>query len=125
MTNDKRPLSPHIGIYRWPITMALSIMHRASGIGLATALIAMVVWLLSIASGPQSYLYFERAMASFSGQGLLILWSMAFFYHLSNGVRHLVWDMGYGFEKAQANRSSVAVLVSAVALTAAFWLVLV
>lgn len=103
--------------------MALSILHRASGIGLATGLIALVVWLVSIAKGPESYVYFERTMASFSGQALLVLWSMAFFYHLSNGVRHLIWDMGYGFEKAQAKRSSVIVLITAVSLTAALWLV--
>ena len=124
MKSSTRPLSPHIGIYRWPITMALSILHRASGIALAVGLVVLLVFLMSLADGPESYLRFSTTMATPLGQLALIGWSLAFFYHLSNGVRHLFWDAGYGFEKAQANRSSYMVLASTVALTAGLWLVL-
>ena len=104
--------------------MALSILHRASGIALAVGLIVLLVFLMSLAGGPESYLRFSSAMATPLGQVALIGWSLAFFYHLSNGVRHLFWGAGYGFEKAQANRSSYIVLASTIALTAILWLVL-
>jgi len=121
MTNHDRPLSPHISIYRWPITMVLSIMHRVSGVAMSIGLIALVAWLYDAASGPEAYAVFSRVMGSAIGKLMLIGWSLAFFYHLSNGLRHLFWDMGRGFEKEQANRSSWLVLVTTVVLTAAFW----
>ncbi len=122
MSTTERPLSPHIGIYRWPITMALSILHRATGIGLAVGLVALVAWLMSIAAGPESYLYFSTFMSTTFGRLLLIAWSFAFFYHLANGIRHLFWDAGYGFEKSQANASAWVALAATVVLTAAFWM---
>ncbi|MEM1173464.1 MAG: succinate dehydrogenase, cytochrome b556 subunit [Pseudomonadota bacterium] len=124
MKSNPRPLSPHIGIYRWPITMALSILHRASGIALATGLVVLLLFVMSLAAGPESYLRFSWAIASPLGQLALFGWSAAFFYHLSNGIRHLFWDAGYGFHKAQANRSSYVVLASTIVLTATLWLVL-
>lgn len=123
MTNGNRPLSPHLGIYRWPITMALSILHRGSGIALAVGLLVMLVWLMSMAGGPETYLTFHRSMNGWFGHLLSVAWTLAFFYHLSNGIRHLAWDSGYGFEKAQANRSSLFVLASTLVLTAIFWVV--
>ena len=122
MSTTERPLSPHIGIYLWPITMALSILHRATGIGLAVGLVALVAWLMSIAAGPESYLYFSTFMSTTFGRLLLIAWSFAFFYHLANGIRHLFWDAGYGFEKSQANASAWVALAATVVLTAAFWM---
>ncbi len=101
--------------------MALSILHRATGIGLAVGLIALVAWLMSIAAGPESYLYFSSLMATTLGRILLIAWSFAFAYHLCNGIRHLFWDAGYGFEKSQANASAWVAIVVSIALTAAFW----
>jgi succinate dehydrogenase / fumarate reductase cytochrome b subunit len=121
MTNHDRPLSPHISIYRWPITMALSIMHRISGVALSIGLIALVAWLYDAASGPEAYAVFSGVMGSAVGKLMLIGWSLVFFYHLSNGVRHLFWDMGRGFEKEQANRSSWWVLAATAILTVAFW----
>ena len=123
MTNDDRPLSPHLSIYRWPITMATSILHRATGIALAFGFILFVFWLADAASGPEAYAVFSTAMGSIIGRILLLGWSWAFFYHLANGIRHLVWDVGFGFEKAQANASAWFVIVSSVVLTAVFWLV--
>lgn len=124
MPNPSRPLSPHLSIYRWPITMALSILHRASGLANAVGLVVLTVWLIRAADGPDAYLAFTRVMGSPIGMLVLIGLSLSFFYHLSNGIRHLFWDVGYGFEKHQATRSAWAVLVVSVVLTAAFWLVM-
>ena len=124
MSNHGRPLSPHLSIYRWPITMALSILHRASGLANAVGLVVLTVWLIRAADGPDAYLAFTRVMGSPLGMLLLVGWSLSFFYHLSNGVRHLFWDTGHGFEKRQATLSAWAVLVVSIVLTAAFWLVM-
>lgn len=121
MNNNDRPLSPHLSIYRWPITMATSILHRATGVGLAVGFVVFVAWLFDAASGPDAYSTFLGAMESTVGCVLLIGWSYAFFYHLSNGVRHLVWDTGRGLEKEQATASAWFVIVASVVLTAAFW----
>jgi succinate dehydrogenase / fumarate reductase cytochrome b subunit len=101
--------------------MALSILHRITGIGLSVGFIVLVVWLFDAASGPDAYAVFTSVMDTFIGKFLLVAWSFAFFYHLSNGARHLVWDTGRGLEKSQANLSSWLVLLATVVLTAAFW----
>ena len=121
MSNNDRPLSPHLSIYRWPITMTLSILHRATGLALSVALIVLVAWLFSAASDDASYSLILAALDSVPGRVCLIGWSFAFFFHLSNGIRHLVWDAGFGFEKHQANASAWFVLVVALILTTAFW----
>ena len=121
MTNHDRPLSPHLSVYRWPVTMVTSILHRATGIGMAVGFIVLVGWLFDAASGPEVYAMFLGAIDSTIGKLLLIGWSWAFFYHLGNGIRHLVWDSGRGFEKSQANASAWIVIVASVVLTAAFW----
>lgn len=121
MSNHGRPLSPHISIYRWPITMALSILHRITGVALSLGFVVFVAWLFDAASGPDAYAVFMSVMDSLIGKLLLIGWSFAFFYHLSNGARHLLWDTGHGLEKEQADRSAWLVLIAAAALTAVFW----
>ena len=124
MSNIGRPLSPHISVYRWPITMALSILHRGTGLANSLGLIVLAVWLMQAAAGPENYLAFTTVMGSTVGRLALIGWSFSFFYHLANGVRHLAWDAGFGFEKQQANASSWIVLAASVALTAGFWVLL-
>lgn len=124
MSNTERPLSPHISIYRWPITMILSIVHRATGLAMSVGFVLLVFWLADTANGAEAYAVFVAAMGSLPGKLLLVGWSWAFFFHLSNGVRHLVWDAGRGFEKAQATASAWFVLALSVALTAALWGVL-
>jgi len=121
MSNNDRPLSPHLSIYRWPITMTLSILHRATGLALSVGLIVLVAWLFGAASDDASYSLILAALDSVPGRVWLIGWSFAFFFHLSNGIRHLVWDAGFGFEKHQANASAWFVLVLALILTTAFW----
>ena len=121
MNNHDRPLSPHISIYRWPITMVSSILHRATGIAMAAGFIVLVGWLFDAASGPDVYAKFLDVMNSTLGCVLLVGWSYAFFYHLSNGIRHLVWDTGRGLEIGQATASAWFVIVVSIVLTAAFW----
>lgn len=122
MKTEGRPLSPHLSIYRWPITMTLSILHRMTGVALSAGLVVFVIWLEAIAFEAVSYERFAAFIGSLPGQLLLAGWSFAFFFHLANGVRHLFWDVGMGFEKSQANASAWAVIVFSVAMTALYWL---
>jgi len=124
MSNTERPLSPHLSIYRWPITMTLSILHRATGVALSLGFVVFVAWLFAAATGAASYTVFIGAMTSTMGGLMLIGWSFAFFFHLSNGVRHLFWDTGRGLEMRQANASAWFVLVASVVFTAGFWMML-
>jgi succinate dehydrogenase / fumarate reductase cytochrome b subunit len=104
--------------------MTLSILHRMTGVALSIGLIALVVWLESIALGASSYESLSGWMSSGIGQLLLLGWCFSFFFHLSNGVRHLFWDTGRGFEISQVNASSWMVIVAAFVLTGSYWLVL-
>lgn len=121
MSNNGRPLSPHISIYRWPITMTTSILHRATGLGLSVGFIVLVGWLLDASVGAETYSAMISYLDTTVGRVLLVGWSFAFFYHMANGVRHLFWDAGRGLEKAQANASSWFVIILAVVLTSLFW----
>lgn len=121
MKDTARPLSPHLFIYRWPVTMVLSILHRASGAAMSVGLLIFVSWLTATAGGEDSYAVFAGLATSLPGRLVLIALSFAFFFHLCNGIRHLVWDAGYGFEKSQANASAWAVIAAAVGLTLIYW----
>ncbi len=121
MNTEGRPLSPHLSIYRWPITMTLSILHRVTGVALSVGLIAFVAWLSAIAFDVPSYATIESLRDSFLGQLCLAGWLAAFFFHLSNGIRHLFWDAGLGFEQSQATASAWAVIVATLLLTAGYW----
>ncbi len=123
MSNPDRPLSPHISIYRWPVTMVSSILHRATGIMMSVGLVLLVAWLTAAASGAASFASLSAALQTLVGKLFLVALSLAFFYHLSNGIRHLVWDAGYGFEKSQATASAWFVLACTAVLAAIFWLV--
>jgi succinate dehydrogenase / fumarate reductase cytochrome b subunit len=114
-------LSPHLSIYRWPITMALSILHRATGVANAVGLLVLAAWLIQAAGGQESYAAFTGVMGSVPGLLVLAAFTFSFFYHLCNGIRHLVWDTGRGFEKQQANASAWLVIGAAFVLTAVFW----
>jgi succinate dehydrogenase / fumarate reductase cytochrome b subunit len=121
MNDSGRPLSPHLSVYRWPITMTLSILHRATGAGLAVGFAVLAMWLLSLATSEERYLAMNDLLQTRIGCLLLIGWSFAFFFHLANGVRHLFWDVGRGFEKSQANASAWFVILLSLALTVALW----
>jgi succinate dehydrogenase / fumarate reductase cytochrome b subunit len=113
-----RPLSPHLQIYSWPITMVASIAHRATGIALAAGTLVLAWWLTAAASGPDAYAIFARAVSNPVGEIVLFgfLWSLAF--HLLNGIRHLFWDMGYGFAVPTAKLTAALVLVGSLLLAA-------
>ena len=122
MSDTKSPLSPHLSIYRWPITMTLSILHRTTGVAMSVGLIIFSAWLVSAAFGAAEYGRVVSLLSTVIGRLMLFGFSFSFFLHLANGVRHLVWDVGYGFEKNQVNASAWFVLLLAVGLTAAFWI---
>ena len=122
---NKRPLSPFmIGPYYKPqMTSILSITHRATGAGLVVGTLVLVYWLVSAARGPGFYAQAQVVLGSMLGQLLLFLWTWALFYHLANGIRHLFWDAGYGFELEDAARSGWAVVWSSIILTLLCWLI--
>jgi succinate dehydrogenase / fumarate reductase cytochrome b subunit len=117
MGQAARPLSPHLQIYRWPLTMALSILHRATGIALSVGTVLIVWWLLAAARGPDAYEAVQGFVGSWIGVLLLVGWTYSLFFHLCNGIRHLVWDAGYGFDLPTTYKTSLAVVAVSGALT--------
>lgn len=122
MAKAKRPLSPHLQIYRWYLTMAMSIAHRASGAALSFGLLFLTWWLLALAGGEESFARVEWWKDSVLGVLFLFGMTLALTYHLGNGIRHLVWDMGWGFEPEVAKNSGLAVLAFAGVVTLVIWL---
>lgn len=122
MSSGNRPLSPHLQVYRLQWTMLLSISHRITGVGLAVGTLLLVYWLAAAAAGPESFATAQAIVGSFIGRLFLFGWTFALFYHLCNGIRHLVWDAGYGFELDDAYRSGLAVVGASVALTVSSWI---
>ena len=122
MTDNQNPLSPHLQIYRWHISSLLSITHRISGVINLFSLILIFFWLLVLSLGENNYESFLLVINSFIGNFFLIgfTWSMSF--HLLSGIRHLIWDFGYGFEIKTANISGIIVIISSLILTVVFWL---
>ena len=122
MNDFNNPLSPHLQIYRWHISSLLSITHRIAGVINLLALIFIFFWLITLSLGESNYESFLLIINSFFGKFILIgfTWSMTF--HLLSGVRHLIWDLGYGFEIKIANISGIIVIISSLILTIIFWL---
>jgi succinate dehydrogenase / fumarate reductase cytochrome b subunit len=104
-----RPLSPYLQIYRWSPTMASSITHRVTGVGMAAGMMLIAWWLIATASGPDSYAPFAVVATSIFGQIVLFGFAWALAFHLLNGIRHLSWDVGYGFNPKSANVLSVVI----------------
>jgi succinate dehydrogenase / fumarate reductase cytochrome b subunit len=121
MTESTRPLSPHLQVYRWQVSNTLSILHRATGAALSLAAVALVAGLLALAAGQSAFAQFLWIFTGLPGQLLMVAWSFCFFYHLCNGVRHLAWDIGRGFDKQVARRSGLFVVAASTVLTLAFW----
>lgn len=117
MGTDNRPTSPHIGIYRWQITMTMSILHRATGVALSVGALALVYWFVATAMGPDTYAMAQQLFASWFGQVLMWGWTFSLFYHLCNGIRHLMWDAGKGFEIKSLYASGYTVWVVSLGLT--------
>jgi succinate dehydrogenase / fumarate reductase cytochrome b subunit len=123
MRSADRPLSPHIQIYRWQLTSVLSILHRATGVGLSAGTILLVWWLVAAASGPDSYEGVQEFLGSWLGLLLLFLWTWSLFYHLCNGIRHLVWDSGHALDLKSTYLGGWVVVGATAALTLAAWVV--
>jgi succinate dehydrogenase / fumarate reductase cytochrome b subunit len=121
MSTQDRPLSPHLFVYRPQLTSVLSITHRFTGVALVAGTLLLVYWLIAVAAGEAAFETAAALIGSFLGRLLLFGWSLALFYHLCNGIRHLCWDAGYGFELPTLYRSGWAVVVATVALTLLSW----
>jgi len=119
--SDPRPLSPFTTIWRWHITMLASILHRLSGVALYGGAFVLVAWLAAASMGQTVYMRFVALMGSIPGLVVLFGLTLALCFHLLNGVRHLVWDSGAGYEKQTADRSAWTVLILALLLTIAIW----
>ena len=126
MHSVSRPLSPFIQIYRWQITMWLSSLHRITGLLLSLGALALAVWLVALASGSSAYDRVHEIYASAWFKAPLLAWTFCFFFHLANGVRHLAWDTGAGFDRARIRATGLTVVLAALLATAAFgaWAIL-
>jgi succinate dehydrogenase / fumarate reductase cytochrome b subunit len=117
----KRPLSPHLQVYRPQLTTILSIVHRATGIALSVGTILMTWWLISLAMGPDTFASAQQFLRSTLGLILLAGWTWSLFYHLANGIRHLAWDAGLGFSLESTYVSGWIVVVASFVLTGLAW----
>ncbi len=130
MPKGNRPLSPHLQVYRPQITSILSIVHRLTGVALVFGALLLAYWLTSAAYGPEEFARAQRFLASWFGQLVLLGMTFALFYHLANGIRHLAWDAGYGFDMGRLRASgwivvAVSVVLTTITWVAAFWRIVV
>jgi succinate dehydrogenase / fumarate reductase cytochrome b subunit len=119
----RRPLSPHVQIYRWPLSMALSILHRITGVGLGLGTVLLTWWLVSAATSEAAFAKAQWFMGSPIGLLLLFGWSLSLIFHFFSGIRHLVWDAGIGFDAPQYNNSGWAVVIATGVSTVLVWVV--
>ena len=121
MSGHTRPTSPHLTIYKWQNSMALSILHRFTGIGLYAGLLLMVLWVWTVAYNPTKYADLHEYMSSDIGKTFLFGWTVAFYYHFGNGIRHMFWDVGRGFSLPAMARSGWTVLLFTILMTGFTW----
>lgn len=122
MATQDRPLSPHLGIYRWGWTMSLSILHRVTGVVLSCGLLLLTAWLAALAFDQVAFNTLLAFTGHWFGKLVLVGWSFAFFYHLCNGIRHLLWDTGWGFDLPTARRTAGVVITASILLSVLCWL---
>jgi|GEM_PF-42224 len=128
-THRERPISPHLVtgglgsplLWRWHITMLTSILHRATGVALYVGALIAAAWAIALAQGPDQYAAFKSLLGSAPGKVVMFGLTLSVFYHLANGIRHLVWDTGRGLDVKSANASAVLVFAFAAAATLAIW----
>jgi succinate dehydrogenase / fumarate reductase cytochrome b subunit len=116
-----RPMSPYVSVWRWHLTMAVSILHRVTGVALYGGALILAGWVLALAAGPGAYDGFRLILGSPLGKLVLIAITLSLFFHLANGIRHLVWDFGSGFQPKTADLTAAAVVAFAVLATIAVW----
>jgi succinate dehydrogenase / fumarate reductase cytochrome b subunit len=114
-------MSPFLGVWRWHITMATSILHRATGVALYVGALIAAAWAISLAQGPDAYTSFKGVMGTPIGKLVMFGLTLSYFYHLANGIRHLVWDAGRGLNVKTADATAIVVFAFAAAATAAVW----
>ena len=119
----RRPLSPHLQVYRWQLTMALSIVHRATGIGLGVGTLLLVWWLVAAATSDAAYAHVAWFATSWFGYLCLFGWTACLWYHFCNGIRHLGWDFGYGYAISEMRGTGIAVLAATAVLTVLTWVI--
>lgn len=117
----ERPLSPHLQVWRWHVTMLCSILHRISGVGLYVGALILAGWAVALARGPESYADYKALLGSVPGQVVLFALTAGAFFHLANGIRHLVWDAGRSLDLRSANSSGWFVLGFTAVATLALW----
>ncbi|MEQ9332118.1 succinate dehydrogenase, cytochrome b556 subunit [Thalassobaculum sp.] len=121
MSVDRRPLSPHLQVYKPQLTSVLSISHRITGVALAVGTLLLAWWLIAAAAGPDAFAVVQGFLGSWLGYLILFGFSYALMYHLCNGIRHLFWDAGYGFELGTVYKSGWATVIASAALTVIAW----
>jgi succinate dehydrogenase / fumarate reductase, cytochrome b subunit len=119
----RRPLSPHLQVYRWPVSMALSISHRVTGVGLGIGTLLLTWWLVAAASSDAAFAAVQGFLGSWLGVLLLLLWAAALIFHLFSGIRHLFWDAGYGFDDRVYRLTGWGVIVATAAVTLIVWII--
>lgn len=117
----QRPLSPHIQIYRWTLTMFLSILHRATGVALYAGTLLLVWWLMAAATGPEAFAVFQGVAGSWIGRLVLFGYTWALFHHMFGGIKHFIWDTGAGFELSAVEWISRGATVIPILLTLISW----
>lgn len=118
-----RPLSPHLQIYRWPITMLVSILHRVTGVGLYAGTLLLACWVIAAAAGPEQFATVSAVYGSFIGRLILLGYTWALVHHLLGGIRHFIWDVGAGFSKPERDTLAKANIIGSIALTILIWAV--
>lgn len=119
--DTSRPLSPHLTIYRPMLTMAMSIVHRITGAALYLGTLLLAWWLIAVASGPNAYAIFQSAASSAIGRLVLFCYTWALIHHMLGGIRHFVWDLGYGFGPSEREWLVRANLFGSITLTLLLW----
>jgi succinate dehydrogenase cytochrome b subunit len=119
----ERPLSPHLQIYRWPLPMAMSIVHRATGIALYYGTVLVAWWLIAAGAGPNAYSKIGGFINSWFGRLVLFAYTWTLIHHMLGGIRHLIWDSGYGFEPHERESLSFATIAGSVGLTLVLWVI--
>lgn len=119
----ERPLSPHLQVYRLTLTMAMSIIHRMTGVALYLGTLLLAWWLIAAASGPAAYSYVQAFTASIIGRLIVFGFTWALMHHMVSGIRHFIWDLGYGFKPNEREALTWGALICGIALTVLVWIV--
>ena len=123
MADQERPLSPHLTVYHWHVTMALSILHRMTGVALAGGIVLLAWWLIAAAAGPEAFETANAFLGSFLGRLILFGFTISMVLHFLNGCRHLIWDLGLGLDKGPATLSGWLVVVGSIVITFVIWII--